>query len=176
MFVKLPMLTALISSTLLVGSFVFATTLEKLDFKDLVQEASACVVAEKQSVEYAMIDGAPITKTTFSVVKVAFGSTPETITVITEGGHLLNAKVPMGEVNAGAPRFLNGTSNVLLLNELSAGNYNVTGYSQGVFDAFQQEGQLVVRLPESQGGLTPLNTALETITNVRSDVPQLIEE
>lgn len=176
MLVKPLILTALVSFTLLAGSTAFATTLEKTDFKDLVQDASACVVAKTKSIEYAMENGAPVTKTTFTVIKAAFGSTPETITVTTAGGHLANAKVPMGEVNAGAPRFFNGTSNVLLLDEISAGNYKVTGYSQGVFDAFEQENQLVVRLPESQGGVTPLETALETINNARSDAPQLIEE
>ena len=166
--------TVIAALSLLVSS-VQATTLEKADFKSLVQDAVACVVAETESVSYEMRNGAPVTRTTFNVTKTAFGSTPTTLSVVTPGGKLSNAKISMAEVNAGVPRFFNGASNVLLLDQ-AGGEYVITGYSQGVFDAFSTPQGVMVRLPESQGGITPVDEAIAVINNARSTQAQPIEE
>ncbi|MEO1171360.1 MAG: hypothetical protein AAFX94_04820 [Myxococcota bacterium] len=166
------MLKSLLGMTLsglvcLAATTASATTLVKQDFKTLVQDASACVVAKTQSVSYETVNGAPVTKTVFSVSKTAFGKTPKTLTVVTPGGHLTGRKVLMGEVNAGAPRFFNGAENVLLLKSLSTGDYAIAGYSQGVFDVVRDQTTASVRLPESQGGVTQIDRALSIINRAR---------
>ena len=157
--------TAVIGLT--AASASFATTVEKEEFKHLVQQAHACVVAQTVGIEHVMENGAPVTKTTFNVTETAFGSTPETITVTTPGGRIQGAKVPMGEVNAGIPQFLNGTSAVLLLEQQANGDYVVSGVTQGVFDLSQTALGYVVRLPDSQGGLVSLSEALDVINDAR---------
>jgi len=168
-------------SALVFGASLFfvvsvqATTLEKNDFKSLIQDASACVVAQTQSVSYEMRNGSPVTKTTFSVTKSAFGSAPATITVVTPGGNISGGKIPMAEVNAGVPRFFNGTSNVLLLDQAGS-EFVITGFNQGVFDMFATPEGMMVRLPEAQGGVTPVNEALEVISGTRIADERVIEE
>ena len=95
------LLAGLAALSLAASSISSATTIEKEEFKDLVQNAHACVVARTVSIEHAMENGSPVTKTTFAVTETAFGTTPETITVTTPGGRLSNATVPMGEVMPG---------------------------------------------------------------------------
>ncbi len=165
----------LLSASLTALSAAQATTLEKRDFKSLVQDASACVVAETQSVDYEIRNGAPVTKTTFNVTKTAFGSTPASITVVTPGGKIPGAKISMAEVNAGVPRFFSGTGNVLLLDQ-AGGEYVISGFTEGVFDMFATPEGVMVRLPESQGGVTPVDDALEVINGARAAQTRPIEE
>ncbi|MEM6274630.1 MAG: hypothetical protein AAF735_05255 [Myxococcota bacterium] len=153
-----------------------ATSLVKIDFKTLVQGASACVVAETTRVSYAMVDGSPVTRTVFSVSKTAFGKTPKTLTVVTPGGQMKGRKVVMGEVNAGAPRFLNGTESVLLLQEIAGGDYAIAGYSQGVFDVVREDSEVSVRLPESQGGATSIDNALSIINRARRSTNESVRD
>lgn len=161
------LLTGMAALGLAAASMSSATTIEKEDFRDLVQSAHACVVAETVSIEHVMENGAPVTKTTFTVTETAFGTTPETITVTTPGGRISSATVPMGEVNAGIPRFLNGTSAVLLLQEGGQGDYSVSGVNQGVFDMRPSPVGLVVRMPAPQGGVMSLEDALNVINEAR---------
>ncbi|MEL7022294.1 MAG: hypothetical protein AAGL69_01030 [Pseudomonadota bacterium] len=170
------LLAGLAALSLAASSISSATTIEKEEFKDLVQNAHACVVARTVSIEHAMENGSPVTKTTFAVTETAFGTTPETITVTTPGGRLSNATVPMGEVNAGIPRFLNGTSAVLLLQERTAGEYSVSGVNQGVFDMRPSAFGAVVQMPTSQGGIMSLEQALSVINEAReADANQIAE-
>lgn len=161
------LLTGMAALGLAASSMSSATTIEKEDFRDLVQNAHACVVAETVSIEHVMENGAPVTKTTFTVTETAFGTTPETITVTTPGGRISSATVPMGEVNAGIPRFLNGTSAVLLLQEGAQGDYSVSGVNQGVYDMRPSAVGLVVRMPAPQGGVMSLEDALNVINEAR---------
>lgn len=123
-----------------------------------------------------MIDGSPVTMTTFTVEDAVFGNVGSTITVKTPGGAISGAKVPMAEVTAGAPRFIGGVRRVLLLNDAGDGTYTVANFSQGVYDVMPSPDGGKVRLPASVGGLVAMDEAVEIISETRAADSEMIAE
>lgn len=158
-----------VTGTLLTtSSIASATSLIKQDFNDMVKSASACVVAEKVKAVYLEEQGSMYTLTTFKVSSTAFGDTDETITVRTPGGAKKLGKLSTTEVVAGAPQFFYQQESLLLLNEMSSGQYSVTGFSQGVFPVLDTPQGDMITLPEDLGGQTELDEALELIAERRT--------
>ena len=99
---------------LLCTSSANATTLEKIDFNEMVNQASAVVVGKVQSVETEFRNGQVITLTTFSVSNSVFGNVGQTVTVATPGGERTMGRLQVAEVNASAPRFFSNQESLLL--------------------------------------------------------------
>lgn len=110
-----------------------ATSLMKLGFSELSNQADACVVATMLTSENTVVDGQAMTRTTWSVQKAAFGNVGETFTLLTPGGRIQNGKVSGYVVNAGSPRLLGGQESLMFLNASANGAYSITGYNQGLF-------------------------------------------
>lgn len=133
---------------------VSATTLQRLEFDQVVDSASVIVVARATGSTSAMVNGELVTQTTFSVSDVASGKAGKRITVSTPGGKIRGGKVRMGEVVAGVPVFPQGSSALLFLQERADGSYGVVGFNQGAFGAFEDGGESYVRLPGSARAIT----------------------
>jgi hypothetical protein len=156
----------LITGTLFAASkLVSATTLIEMDFDEMVQAASACVVAEAVGIEYANEQGRMVTLTTFKVMDTAFGDTGETITVRTDGGSRKNTKISTTEVVAGSPRFFENSQSLLLLTQNSStSDYSIVGYSQGIFPVVNA----TVTLPENVGSSLSVDDALNMMNSRRN--------
>ncbi len=156
---------------LIFASQVSATSLSKLEFNDMVVQASACVVASAESATTDFRDGQTVTLTTFRVTKSAFGNVGQTITVETPGGARQMGRLNVAEVNAGSPRFFNNQDNLLFLSEIGdQGAYNIMGYNQGNFVVRENAaGENVVRLPLAQGSQLTLDNALSVIADARNN-------
>ncbi|MGF1544135.1 MAG: hypothetical protein ACFB00_06505 [Parvularculaceae bacterium] len=174
---KIMMAASVAGASFLGAPAAVATSLVKQDFDEMARNANVCVIATAVSTKSAVRDGAPVTETVFTVDDVAFGSPARTITVVSDGGRIPNAKAPMAEVVAGAPRFFSGGSSLLLLTERSDGAYGVVNFSQGVFPVVETVEGASVTLPASAGGVTAVDTALDAARNARNaaDAPTMDE-
>ncbi|TDF42273.1 hypothetical protein EYS14_05445 [Alteromonadaceae bacterium M269] len=160
---------SIFSGALLMSSLSSATTLIQQSFDDMVQSASACVVAEKVSVEYLDVQGSMVTLTTFQVNDTAFGEVGETIVVRTAGGVKKRGKISTAEVVAGSPRFFDNSQSLLLLNENNGTNdYSIVGFSQGVFNVVETAQGALVNMPENLGGSLSVDEAVDMMSARRS--------
>jgi len=144
-----------------------ATTLEKLDFNQIVDRADACVHGVVSNVAYEQVDGAVYTLTTFTVSEAAFGDPGATVTVRTAGGNASNFAVPAASVTAGAPRFFTGGSAILFLEE-GANAYEIVGFSQGVFNVGGSGAAATVSLPGATDGRVAVGEAMDLIRGQRN--------
>lgn len=142
-----------------------ATTLEQLSFENMVEKANACVMTKVINSTYQVRDGQSVTVTTLKVLKTAFGSTEQTISLVTPGGEKPMGRLKTSEVIAGAPRFFSQQENLMLVSLNSQTNeYQIIGFNQGLFPI--QSGNVV--LPQSAGGNMSITDAIETISEERS--------
>ena len=157
--------------SLIFASQATATSLSPLDFNELVNQASACVVASAESVTTEFRNGQTYTLTTFRVTKSAFGNVGQTITVATAGGERTMGRLQVAEVNAGAPRFFTNQESLLFLTEANAqGAFNILGYNQGRFAVRENaNGVDMVSLPVGDGGQITLDNALSVISDARNN-------
>ncbi len=167
MYARTPLRAALTCVAAFAASAVSATTLVHQSFSELVHNANACVIGAAGGARFVDVDGATVTKTEFTVTKTAFGATPATITIVTDGGRLQRGKVGMVEVNAGAPRFFAGGEAMLLLKSLGNNEYAVVNYSQGAYNVVDTPDGPAVRLPDSVGGLTDVDAAMSLVNAAR---------
>lgn len=147
-----------------------ATTFSAESFENMIQNAAACVVGDVTNVEYVETEAGVVTRTTFNVVKSAFGPGGGEITVVTPGGRLSNTKYPMTRTIAGAPSFIAGQRHVLVLSDGPDDAYTVSGLARGVLPVVQTPEGEIVRLPFADAGPASLETALELIRE-RRDAP-----
>jgi len=148
-----------------------ATTLQQITFEDMVAEANACVVAKAIDSTFETRDGQVVTVTTFKVLKTAFGTTSETITLVTAGGEKPLGRLKTSEVIAGAPKFFAQQENLMLITSNSQNNeYQIVGFNQGLFPVVTDPNGLAsVVLPPSVGGNTSIDNALEVISTERAE-------
>lgn len=148
---------------------VYATTLEKVEFTDLVDQASVIILGRAVDADVTTVNGELVTRTTFSVEDVAAGDVGPTIMVHTPGGSIKNTKVRMGEVHPGVPVFARGTSAVLLLKSNNGDAYSVLGYNQGVFSVFNDGGVPSVNLPDGDDKPVAASRAMRQMQEMRDD-------
>jgi hypothetical protein len=151
-----------------------ATTLKKLTFREKAKEAEVGVLATVTGSETELVDGAVYTLTTFQVSDIAFGDAPQTITVRTEGGSRPGALIRVSETVAGSPTFISGSTNLLLLDETD-GAYEVVGFNQGVFGAFDVDGSKRILFPEDKGGIVTVDEAFSILNDERSADEQIAQ-
>lgn len=157
--------------SLIFASQATATSLSPLDFNELVNQASACVVASAESVTTEFRNGQTYTLTTFRVTKSAFGNVGQNIVVATAGGERKMGRLQIAEVNAGSPRFFTNQENLLFLSEANAqGTYDILGYNQGRFVVYENaNGVDMVTLPTGDGSRITLDNALSVISDTRNN-------
>jgi len=161
----------LLTTSLFIGLSVNATTLEQLTFEDMIANANACVMAKALDSAFETRDGQVVTVTTFKVLKTAFGSTEETIKLVTAGGEKKLGRLKTSEVLAGAPRFFAQKENLMLITSNGNKNeYKIVGFNQGLFPVVTDPNGLAsVVLPPSVGGNTSIDNALEVISTERAE-------
>lgn len=160
-------MVALGAATVMLGTTASATTLDKMTLREQAKEAEIGVLATATGATTEVKGGAVYTLTTFDVTGVAFGEAGRTITVRTPGGARPNAAIRVSEVVPGAPTFLSGTTNLLLLDEAN-GTYEVVGFNQGVFGVSDVSGTKRVMLPEDHGGSVSVQEAFSILNDERS--------
>ncbi len=131
---KKMMLAALCSAAMgMMTTTASATSLLPLTFEDMAQGAAACVVGTVSATETVMIDGSPYTRATFALESAAFGDMPSEFTVIAPGGKISRGKLSTSQITAGAPRFFSGQKLLMFLDNSANGDYQITGFNQGLF-------------------------------------------
>ena len=151
-----------------------ATTVEAVDFKELIHTADACVVGTVAATRTETVDGQVYTVTDFAVGEVGFGDVGGTVSVRTMGGEVSRSMFPVSEVVPGSPRFLSGQEYFLLLDDAPslAPGYSAIGATDGFVPAGTFEGALPmvggrVNLPGLGNGLDA-EAALDIVTSERA--------
>ncbi|MEP1230727.1 MAG: hypothetical protein ABJG88_08635 [Litorimonas sp.] len=155
------------AATLLIGANASATTLEELSFGEMVDSAHACVMGRAVKATVFERDGQIYTETRFRVTQTAFGQTNTFINVITPGGEKKMGGLVGVEVVAGATRFFDQSSSLLLLTPTETGRrgrYDIVGFNQGQFAVIGDN----VTLPVNVGGVQSVEKAFEMINVERS--------
>lgn len=158
---------ALACASLGAASVASATSLERLDFNQIVDRAALCVHGEVTDIAYETVGGTVYTLTTFDVKSAAFGDPGDTVVVRTAGGNAANFAVPAASVTAGTPRFFTGSDAILFL-EGGADAYEIVGFSQGVFAISGDGAAANVRLPGAAEGRVSVEDALDIIRTRRN--------
>lgn len=154
----------------LTSTLLSATTMKKMSIEEIVQTASACVVAKAKNAKQVYENGAMVTLTTFEVTDTAFGNTPQLITVRTDGGSRQLTKISTTEVVAGTPQFFTNDTSMLFLNENSASSdYSVVGVSQGMFPVVDS----AVNLPENEGKTMKVKEAIKLMSTRKNSGKKL---
>jgi hypothetical protein len=106
-----------------------ATTLARMSLDDLVHSAGAVARLRCVARETRWDRGEIWTFTRFAVIESWKGSLPSHVTIRLLGGHVgdLTSIVP------GVPRFALGDEAILFLETTHAGDFSVTGWTQGTF-------------------------------------------
>lgn len=171
MFKKRWMAGLICGVSLLASTSASATSLEQMNFGDMVSAASACVIADVMSVTSERRDGQIVTFTTFKVQKAAFGNVGSTFTVATEGGASTMGRLQISEVVAGSPLFLSGQESLMLLSEDNeTGDYRIIGMNQGLFSVAEgANGVNYVALPQDVGGDVSVDEAVDIILEKRAN-------
>ena len=151
-----------------------ATTLEAVDFKELIHAADACVVGSVADSRTETVDGQVYTVTDFNVSKVGFGDVGSVVSVRVPGGEVSRSMFPVSEVVPGAPRFLSGQDYFLLLDDAQSlqPGFAAIDATDGFVPAGVFEGALSmaggrVNLPGLGNGLDA-EEALEIVTTERA--------
>ncbi len=141
-----------------------ATTLEPIEFDNMVSSASACVMGEVVGSNVVVRDGQTFTETQFRVKETAFGSTGQLIVVETPGGERKMGRLNGAEVVAGSPRFFDQEESVLFIQPIAnSSSYAPVGFNQGVLNVVNG----VVSLPADFGGSMNASEAMDVIGDVR---------
>ena len=158
--------------SLCLSTHASATSSKDALLNEMIETASACVVASVESVRSERINGRITTLTTFRVNKTAFGNVGQTITVASVGGEAKLGRLKVAEVVAGAPRFFGNQERLLFLSETNeSGIYSIYGFNQGQFSIAETgEGEDMVSLPLERGGALTLESALSVISDQRRDL------
>lgn len=154
-------------SLCMLSFFASSTTLNKLQFNEVVNAATVGVLGEKTSTDYIVENGATYTVTTFKINEVAFGDVGQTIKVKTNGGLQRKAKISAIEIEAGSPNFFNNTQSLLLLIENDDDTFSIVGYSQGVLPVTTSSVGDTIKFPDNFGQFS-VNSAMSRISQMRA--------
>jgi hypothetical protein len=125
-----------------------ATTLLRLSFEDIVEQANVVAVGEAASSRVEQTEQGVVTVTTFEVTTPIVGEAPATFEIATPGGVVNRGAVAVREALPGAPTFLLGAEAMLFLSG-DAEAYSLVGFSQGAYAVFDTPRGKSVRLPDA---------------------------
>ena len=119
----------------------------ELSIEAMVSQSKLIVTGSCLDTRSVWVDRSLVTLATISVKDVLKGDNASTITVALPGGADANRKIPVAMTYPGAPR-ITPTEEVFLFltsDDVVAGGYTITGFSQGKFSILKDEnGQEVV--------------------------------
>lgn len=119
----------------------------ELSIEAMVRQSNLILTGSCLETRSVWVDRSLVTLATISVKDVLKGDNASTITVALPGGADANRKIPVAMTYPGAPR-ITPTEEVFLFltsDDVVAGGYTITGFSQGKFSILKDEnGQEVV--------------------------------
>lgn len=154
-------------ATLTLSVSAGASTFDTNALNSHVQTATDCIIGQVVSINHEMRHGFAVTLATVSVSKAAFGNASEEITVVVPGGPVANANVPVAQVFAGAPTLRAGKNMMLVLNEISSGEYVISGLSAGAINVVSGSNGPQIAL--GGGGFISVTDAIESVRELRAN-------
>lgn len=126
-----------------------ATSLKRLSFSDMVDEANIVVVGQATSARTVVTAEGVVTITSFKVADSIVGGQSGQIDIVTPGGSFKPGKFRVSESTADTPFFAVGKDMLLFLDPAVGGDFQIVGFSQGAINVIQSAGEKMVRLPEA---------------------------
>ena len=151
------------ASLTFVSAGVMASTYEKVEFDQIVQQSDTAVVAKKISSSQIKKNGAIYTQTKFEIIDSGFGFNEKEIIVETMGGSLNHMKYTVSQAGSNSILFLKNQPVLLMLNKNNDGSYQLTQAQQGLYPINKNQ-----VMPANKGGVVSIEDAIELVRNIQA--------